>query len=92
MRTREEVLAERAAVVAALEKPNLTREQRDRGWEKFDELEEELAEIIEANRKKEAAKNHVEARGSAQVQQVIENTWSILDPSGKRRSGTAIKR
>ncbi len=90
MRSREEVITEMIKVADALEKPNLKPEQIARGKSRYDELEEELTQIIDSDRRAEEARKQDEAqrqkeRYSPEVREAIDKTWAKLDPEGKRR-------
>lgn len=55
MRTREEVMKNMVAVATALEREGLTEEQKARGNARYAELEEELRQIEEAEKKAQEA-------------------------------------
>jgi len=58
----EELIRQRARVVAALEDRQLSPEERERGWKRYDEIEE----AIQAYCRAEAAENVRNLREKAQ--------------------------
>lgn len=81
---REKLLNERKAVVAALEMPGLTPEQRARGWKRYDELESELAFMVHQERKQAEGEPQTYTY-QPEVQSAIDGIRNKLDPDGKRR-------
>lgn len=86
MRTRDEIQAEMLKVAEALERPNLTPEQKSRGNARYDELEAELMFVI--NQERKAAEQESKTyQYPPDVQKHIDAIWKTLDPDGKRRRG-----
>jgi len=82
--TRDEILAEMVKVAEALERPGLKPEQIARGKARYDELETELAFLVNQERK-EAEKNPPTYNYDPKVKEHVDKIWIILDPDGKRR-------
>lgn len=88
--TKDEILAEMVKVAEALEKPGLTPAQIERGKTKYETLEEELADMKEAEKRaaealKQSALERQRDCYTPDVKAVIEQTWKKLDPEGKRK-------
>lgn len=84
IKDREKLQNERKAVVAALEMPGLTPEQRARGWKRYDEIETEIAFAVHQERK-QAEGDPWSYSYQPEVQSAIDGIRNKLDPEGKRR-------
>ena len=84
MSRRDEIQREMIKVAQALEMPGLKPEQLARGKARYDELETELAFIINHERR-EAEKNPPTYQYAPDVQEQVDKVWATLDPKGKRR-------